>query len=465
MADQDTTEILLGPADQFITQAIPQSASLPDWTRAGYDMAAGVSPQPTLMFRCLTGNAYANAHQEAREHVLFELNAGAITGAFPGAKLGRSPLNICLCLDRSGSMEGDPLAYAKRACNHVIDLMEAGDVLSIITFAERGEVLFKAQKVGNKDELKAAVAKISIGNRTNLHQGLEVAIEQVLAGKSPTSLNRIMLLTDGEPTAGNKDFQSIVTLVTDRKRDGIKVTALGFGPDYNEELVAALARRTGGHYFYISRPELLPEVFRVELDSLMRTVARELKLRVTLVRGVSVKQVYGNDFQQAGARTFEVNLVDVEREGAVTSLWELDITPHPAGLFRIGSAEIEFEDCSSRARQEMSANIMLEFTRNPSRLAAGINPRVQSEIQIMMAARRLDRTMIAMRSNGANSREVVSDLERTQSLLIQHGQTDQADQIKQALADIRSGEYRAASGSVEKTLIGAIVQLDQGKRS
>jgi Ca-activated chloride channel family protein len=461
MADQDTTEILTGPADQFITQVIPRSAPMTDWTRAGRDAVAALPSQPTLVFQCLTGNAYATAHQEAREHVLFELTAGSSSGV----RLGRSPVNICLCLDRSGSMEGDPLAYAKRACNHVIDILEPDDVLSVITFAERGEVLFNAQKVGNKDELKAAVAKISIGNRTNLHQGLEVAIEQILAGKSATSLNRIMLLTDGEPTAGNKDFTSIVTLVTDRKRDGIKVTALGFGPDYNEELVAALARRTGGNYYYISRPELLPEVFRLELDSLMRTVARELKLQVNLVRGVSVRQVYGNDYQQAGARTFEVNLVDVEREGALTSLWEMDITPHPAGLFRIGSAELQFEDCSSRVRQELSADIMLEFTRNPSRLAAGINPRVQREIQIMMAARRLDRTMIAMRSSGTAARELVSDLERTQNLLIQHGQTDQADQIKQALADIRSGEYRAAGGSVEKTLIGAIVQLDQGKRS
>jgi Ca-activated chloride channel family protein len=362
-------------------------------------------------------------------------------------------------------MEGDPLSYAKRACAHIVDLLDPEDMLSVVTFAERGEILVPAQNVGDKDELKRAISRISIGNRTNLYGGIEAGIEQVLAGRSRRSLNRILLLSDGEPTAGIKDFQRIVTLVTDRKRDAVKVTALGFGPDYNEELIAALARRTGGNYYYISRAELLPEVFRLEMDGLMQTVAREVKLRVNLTRGVSVKQVYSNDFQPSGARSYEVNLVDVQREGVVTSLWEFDLTPHPAGVFRLGTAEIEYEDCLSRNRRQISADIVLEFTRNPSRISAGVGTRVQREIQIMMAARSLDRTMMEIRKTGSAPKDLLSDLERTQQVLVRHGQMEQADQIERALSDIRTNESRRSYASAEKTLIGAIVQLDQGKRA
>ena len=56
-------------------------------------------------------------------------------------------------------------------------------------------------------------------------------------------LNRVLLLTDGEPTAGIKDFPSIVNQVAEHKNRGISITALGFGSEYNEELMAGIARR------------------------------------------------------------------------------------------------------------------------------------------------------------------------------------------------------------------------------
>jgi Ca-activated chloride channel family protein len=42
-----------------------------------------------------------------------------------------------------------------------------------------------------------------------------------------------------------KDFASIVAQVADLKQRGVTVTALGFGPEYNEELMAGIARRSG----------------------------------------------------------------------------------------------------------------------------------------------------------------------------------------------------------------------------
>ncbi len=124
-------------------------------------------------------------------------------------------------------------------------------------------------------------------------KGLMTACQQVASVKTANTLNRVLLLTDGEPTAGTRDFASIVGQVAEQKSRGITVTALGFGPDYNEELMAGIARRSGGNYYYIARPELIPEVFRRELDTLMRISARNLRLRLALARGVSVRQVYG----------------------------------------------------------------------------------------------------------------------------------------------------------------------------
>ena len=108
------------------------------------------------------------------------------------------------------------------------------------------------------------------------------------------------------------------------------MTTLGFGPDYNEELIAGIARRSGGNYYYIARPELIPEVFRRELDTLMRITARNLRLRMALSRGISVRQVYGQQ-PSFGERTVETPLIDVEAGTGLSSLWELELSARPPG--------------------------------------------------------------------------------------------------------------------------------------
>ena len=132
-----------------------------------------------------------------------------------------------------------------------------------------------ARRVANKALVKDYINRIYTGNTTNLSEGLTAACREVASAKTANTLNRVLLLTDGEPTAGTRDFASIVGQVAEQKGRGITVTALGFGPDYNEELMAGIARRSGGNYYYIARPELIPEVFRRELDTLMKITARK----------------------------------------------------------------------------------------------------------------------------------------------------------------------------------------------
>src|SRR3954453_17269417 len=64
-------------------------------------------PMQTVEVECLPGNRYAMAPETSREHALVVIKAS-------GQQLGRrAPINVCLCIDRSGSMEGEPLEYVK----------------------------------------------------------------------------------------------------------------------------------------------------------------------------------------------------------------------------------------------------------------------------------------------------------------------------------------------------------------
>src|SRR5438270_683421 len=178
---------------------------------------------------------------------------------------------------------------------------------------------------------------LEVGNTTNLYDGLMAGCMQIASvlQQTPGYVNRVLLLTDGEPTAGLKDFNSIVQQVAEQKARGISITALGFGSEYNEELMAGIARRSGGNYYYIQRPDLLPEVFRRELETLMTITAKNIRVRLRLPRGVQVRYVYGVPTPQVTQRVVEFTLPDIERGSTVANLSELDLDRHVPGTYRI----------------------------------------------------------------------------------------------------------------------------------
>ena len=439
--DLDRTRILSGsPQDKTIYTGSLASAS---------NLALTLTATPE--------NFYTKTADPAREHILFEARsvAGAIGGQAAAGAL-RLPLNISLVIDRSGSMDGEPLEYAKRACEYVVDLLEPNDILSVVTFAEHADVIMPARRVVNKQVVKDYINRIFTGNTTNLYDGLVVGCQQVASVKNENTLNRVILLTDGEPTAGTKDFASIVAQVAEQKGRGITVTALGFGPDYNEELMAGIARRAGGNYYHVARPELLPDVFRKELDTLVRITARNLRLRVHTPFGVKVKQVYGQQ-PTFGNRVAEITLSDIERDSGISSLWEFEITARPSAKYRIAKADLLYDDALTGRTEKLTADAVVQFTGDESRISAGVDQRVRNEITVAQSARILDKTVMGLRTQQIDRTMLLQELDRTKTLMLDRGMLTHASEITQAITDIQDGS------AAEKTLMGTIYNLDQGK--
>ncbi|MBI3948358.1 MAG: VWA domain-containing protein [Armatimonadetes bacterium] len=449
----DSTRIIPPAGDdrtQTVGPAGAPSPFAPDPQRTQY----AAPPAQGVAVQCLVENECAPAARGTRSHLLVQVQA-------PQAAYGRRlPLNLCLCIDRSGSMEGEPLNYVKQACAYVVDLLDPNDVLSVVTFAEDIEVVMPARRVVNRDLIKQHILRIDTGNTTNLYDGILTAGRQVASVQSPAYLNRVLALTDGEPTTGIKDFQSIVGQVAELKTRGITVTALGFGPDYNEELMAGIARRSGGNYYFISRPELIPEVFRTELESLMTVVAKSLRLQLHLTRWTQVRQVYG--LQPAfGARSVSVELVDLERGALVSALVEVDLERRPAGTYRVARALLGYDDVTTGRTEQLSGDAVVEFVADESRVAAGVNPVVQREVEIARASQNLQRTVMGIKTQALTSAAAIAELERTQSLLAAQGRLDQAQDVTRAIASMRKGD---AGTEAEKTLMGTILDLERGER-
>lgn len=405
-----------------------------------------------LSLSATPGNAYALSSDLTREHFLFQVqSAGGFRAGQP-----RLPLNLSLVIDRSGSMDGEPLEQAKRACALVVDMLDPTDVLSVITFEDGADVVMPARRMTNKGLVKDYISRIHAGNTTNLYEGLVTACQQVASVKTETSLNRVLLLTDGEPTVGTKDFPSIIGQVGEQKARGITVSTLGYGADFSEELLSGIARRSGGNCYYASSPQALPGLFQREVESLLRITARNLRLRVYLPRGVSVRQVYGQQ-PVLGQRTAEIILSDVEMSTGLSSLWELEMTPRPAGTYRVALAELLYDDAITGRPEKLSAEAVVDFTTDRPLIVSGANVRVSGEAVVAQAARALDKAAVALRAQQIDPEQAVTEMQQAEVLLRNQGKTAQAGIVASAVASAEGG------ARLIKTLVQTVYSLDQGK--
>lgn len=439
---------------------------LNDTTRAvGAATMMGVAALPeapagggvTMNVRVGSGAAFGG--ERTRQYVLTEIKAAGTPGrgAVGGARL---PVNLSLVLDRSGSMEGEPLDYMKRAVAQIVDLLTPNDVLSIITFAETVDVLMPARRVTDRELVKAHVARILSGNTTNLFDGLYAGAAQLATVPGAGYTSRLLLLTDGEPTAGLKDFQSIVSQVGDLKARGVTVSALGFGPEYNEELLAAIARKSDGNYYHIERPEMIPQVFQKELASVLGIVAKNPRLAFYLPRGSTVRQVYGSP-PEFGARSAEIGLPDLESGTVLTKIWEMDWEPRTPATYRVAKAVLSYEDAATGKREIVVANAVVDFTSNANAARSSLDPQVAQEVAVAQASRDLEKTMMGARTQAINVTQMADALRRTQTILTQQGRVAEASQVADAARQAQIGD----AANMDKTLMGAIYTLDQGRRT
>lgn len=440
--DPNRTAAMPMTGDPNRTAAIPGIGGIP--------MPGG----PALSAEIVPGRTATMANGPAREQFLLELHALGQPGLTGGT---RTPLNLCLVIDRSGSMQGEPLEYVKQACCHVVDRLTSNDVLSIVTFEEVVDVLMPAQRVTNQQMIKDGIMRLVHGNTTNLYDGLSLGLQQVLATVDPGRATRMVVLTDGDPTAGIKDFSALVNHAGEIKSRGITTTFLGFGPDYNEELLASMAKKAGGNYYFIPQPSMIPTIFEQELAKLMTVTARNLTLTLKPARWVSMRSP-----QVAGSgQSVTLTLTDMERGTHLEQVVDLEFNNHPLGHYRVASGQLSYEDTGLGSQQTIELDFVMEFTADSARYSGAVNPRVSQAAQVVAASKVVEQTIMGMKTGMLTAMGAAAELQKTQMMLLNEGRTAEAQEVTMALRALQSGDQNQA----EKTLMGTMVNLDQGKKN
>jgi len=208
----------------------------------------------------------------------------------------RTPLNISIVIDRSGSMDDrNKLTYVKKAVEHVIDNLSEGDYVSIVSYNDDVTVLQETIPVGSKYDLNEKINKLKASGFTNLSGGMFEGFNQVNKSFKRGYVNRVLLLSDGLANRGLTDRYKLAAKVRDLNRDeGIVVSTFGVGTDFNEDLMTDIAEYGRGNYYYIKDSEQIPDIFAQELNGIRTLVGQNTKVTVKFPsRNLILKRVYG----------------------------------------------------------------------------------------------------------------------------------------------------------------------------
>lgn len=210
-------------------------------------------------------------------------------------EVDRPPLNLCLVMDRSGSMQGDRIARAREAALAVINRLGSGDIFSLVTYDSTVETVFPAGRVRNKAALAATVRRIEPRGMTALYGGVSQGAAELRKHLDGPYIHRMILISDGIANVGPSSPDDLARLGTALSREGLPVTTIGLGLDYNEDLMTRLAARSQGNTYFVEASRDLPRILDTELGDTLSVAARDAVLEIQLPEGVRALRTVGSD--------------------------------------------------------------------------------------------------------------------------------------------------------------------------
>lgn len=294
----------------------------------------------------------------------------------------KTPLNLAIVLDRSGSMSGAKIEKARQAACVALDQLEEDDIFSLVVYDNEVEVVIPAGKVKDKKALEQKIYAIQSRGSTALYAGMKEGARQLREYLGKERINRVILLSDGLANVGPQSPAELASLGQQLSRDGMAVSTIGLGEDYNEDLMTALAEASHGNYYYVQDAEKLPGIFQDELGSVKSIVARNVKLILTLPEGIAARGVLGEEKLKFEGNRLEIPLGEVSSGQKRSFLLGLKVPAGQASDLRLADLKIVYDDEKQQAR-ELTAQAQVSRTENTEASSQSINAEVIASAAIV----------------------------------------------------------------------------------
>jgi Ca-activated chloride channel homolog len=318
-------------------------------------------PRPTVS---LTPERGAVPRAGGRVDALLRIEVG-----LPGVERDRDAVTLALVIDRSGSMGGEPLAYAKRAAQQALTVLQPGDAVAVVAFDSGVEVVVPTIAVtDDRSHVHDAIERIRVGGMTALHGGWVEGLTQALALEHAPGMARVVLLSDGQANVGETSPAEIAADVAKAFAvHGVSTSAVGLGAHFDERLMSAISTAGGGTFTFVETPQQLPELFETEIASLSSLRGRRVRLAFD---GAAARFVAagGGARLDAGHLGFPDLVGGMPRDALVTI--ELD------ALTALPPLRLSWDDTYTGARESLDVTLDLPLLDADELAARPVEPTV-----------------------------------------------------------------------------------------
>jgi len=397
-----------------------------------------------LNVRCvMSKDALLLTETEQAVYAMVDIKAGSRIG------FGATGANFALVLDRSGSMDGEKMDNMKEAVGYVVDHLSDRDLVSVVIFDDQVETLIPSQPAKNRDEIKASLAKVIARGGTQISDGLKAGLEEVKKGYAKDRVNRILLLTDGRTW---DDEELCLRLAEEAGKQGIAVTSMGIGEEWNEKLLLQIAEKSSGDSHWIENPISILDVFKGEVEGMQAVSAINLKVVGRMNQGVKPVRVYVTSPMIADVSIKSVmggsviaGLGSLDGRKGQTMLIEMRVPKQKAGKYRVGQIEVTCDMPSQGiAGQSVKSDLFVTFTADAA-VAAKVNAEVMNLVEKVSAFKLQTRALTE--AEAGNIAAATQKLEAAATMLLNLGEQDLAETAEREILSLKKTGALTALGT------------------
>lgn len=333
----------------------------------GVDLLAGVQVKLSVE----TNRRYYSDYTDEKAYVLSTIAANVL----PGDSVSHPRLNVVLVIDRSGSMVGEPIEWARRAALEAIDVLSPEDYFSVVLFGSEVETLVESGTVRYNKMARESISRIVPAGGTSLYDGLSQGAAQLRRNAGPGTVDHIVLISDGKPNKGPREAEDFIRLARVFAGEGISVSTIGIGSEFDEDLLVEIARIGNADYRYLPDLAKLPDSVGSILRNCRMVVARDVELVIDYRRRGARAEALGWHYGESDGRVvrYRFPYLRADQDLEVLSSAEIRRLPLSSQMAINEFALIKLswkplgED--SAPHEALSRAVRVDFTSSPNHAA------------------------------------------------------------------------------------------------
>ena len=292
----------------------------------------------------------------------------------------RPPVNLTLVLDRSGSMSGEKIRKAREAAITALRRLGPQDIFSLVVYDHNVQTLVPPQSAANSEWIESRIRSIGTGGNTALYGAVSQGAAEVRKNLYGPYVHRVILLSDGLANVGPSSPSDLARLGAALVKEGISVTTVGIGNDFNEDLMTQLADRSDGNHYFVESSRDLPRIFAVELGDVLSVAARKVIIEIDCPEGVRPIRIIGREGRIRGNQV-QIYLNQLYGGQEKYALVEVMVEPGRENeMQKIADARCNYENALTNVEEQSVAVAQVRFSKSREEVLRSASKKVQEEL-------------------------------------------------------------------------------------